>query len=69
MKTKSALLKAAMSTKAKASKVIKIQTAPFDAADYLDDNETIAAEQHRALTGPDPDVFLCQSKASPEPTA
>jgi probable addiction module antidote protein len=62
MKTKSAPLKALASTKAKASKVIKIETAPFDAADYLDDNETIAAYLSAALTDPDPDVFLVAVK-------
>jgi probable addiction module antidote protein len=62
MKTKSAPLKAASSVKAKASKVIKIETAPFDAADYLNDNETIAAYLSAALTDPDPDVFLVAVK-------
>ena len=62
MKTKSAPLKAVSSAKAKASKSIKIETAPFDAADYLDDNETIAAYLSAALTDPDPDVFLMAVK-------
>ena len=62
MKTKSAALKALASTKAKVSKAIKIETAPFDAADYLDDNETIAAYLTAALTDPDPDVFLVAVK-------
>ena len=62
MKTKSAPLKAASSAKAKVSKMIKIETAPFDAADYLDDNETIAAYLSAALTDPDPDVFLVAVK-------
>ncbi|MBO0612982.1 addiction module antidote protein [Thiothrix fructosivorans] len=31
---------------------------PFDAADYLDDEETIAAYLSEALEDPDPDVFL-----------
>ena len=62
MRTKSAPLKAASSAKAKASKAIKIETAPFDAADYLDDNETIAAYLTAALTDPDPDVFLVAVK-------
>ena len=62
MKTKSAPLKALGSAKVRASKVIKIETAPFDAADYLDDNETIAAYLSAALTDPDPDVFLVAVK-------
>ena len=62
MKTKSAPLKAASSTKTKTSKIIKIETAPFDVADYLDDNETIAAYLSAALTDPDPDVFLMAVK-------
>jgi probable addiction module antidote protein len=32
--------------------------APFDAADYLDDEETIAEYLTAALENPDPDVFL-----------
>ena len=32
--------------------------APFDAADYLDDEETIAEYITAALEDPDPDVFL-----------
>ena len=55
MKTKPALRKVA-------SKTIKIETAPFDVADYLDDNETIAAYLSAALTDPDPDVFLVAVK-------
>ncbi len=62
MKTKSVPLKVASSAKAKAAKVIKIETAPFDAADYLDDNETIAAYLSAALTDPDPNVFLIAVK-------
>lgn len=62
MKTKSAPLKAASSVKAKAGEAIKIKIAPFDAADYLDDNETIAAYLSAALTDPDPDVFLMAVK-------
>lgn len=31
---------------------------PFDVADYLDDEETIAAYLTEALNDPDPDVFL-----------
>ena len=62
MKTKSAPLKATSSAKAKSSKAIKVKTAPFDAADYLDDNETIAAYLSAALTDPDPDVFLVAVK-------
>ena len=34
------------------------QFAPFDAADYLDDEETIAAYITAALEDPNPDVFL-----------
>ena len=62
MKTKSSPLKATSSAKAKSSKDIKVETAPFDAADYLDDNETIAAYLSAALTDPDPDVFLVAVK-------
>jgi len=35
-----------------------VKTAPFDAADYLDDEETIAEFLTAALDDPDPDVFL-----------
>ena len=62
MKTKSAPPKATSSAKAKSSKAIKVKTAPFDAADYLDDNETIAAYLSAALSDPDPDVFLLAVK-------
>jgi len=34
------------------------QFAPFDAADYLDDEETIAEYITAALENPNPDVFL-----------
>ena len=34
------------------------QFAPFDAADYLDDDETIAEYLSAALEDPNPDVFL-----------
>jgi len=34
------------------------QFAPFDAADYLDDEETIAEYITAALEDPNPDVFL-----------
>ena len=34
------------------------QFAPFDAADYLDDEETIAQYITAALEDPNPDVFL-----------
>jgi DNA-binding phage protein len=44
-----------MKTKAASLKIIKIKTTPFDAADYLDDNETIAAYLSAALT--DPRIF------------
>jgi probable addiction module antidote protein len=36
----------------------KIETAPFDAADYLDDEETIAEYLTAALEDPNPDIFL-----------
>ena len=36
----------------------KVQTAPFDAADYLDDEETIAEYLTVALEDPNPDLFL-----------
>lgn len=36
----------------------KIKTAPFDAADYLDDEETIAEYLSSALEDPNPDIFL-----------
>ena len=35
-----------------------IKVAPFDAADYLDDEETIAEYLTAALEDPNPDVFL-----------
>jgi len=34
------------------------QFSPFDAADYLDDEQTIAHYITAALEGPNPDVFL-----------
>ena len=36
----------------------KIETAPFDAADYLDDEETVAEYLTAALEDPNPDIFL-----------
>ena len=36
----------------------KIKTALFDAADYLDDEETIAEYLTAALEDPNPDIFL-----------
>ena len=36
---------------------------PFDVADYLDNEETIAAYLTGALEDPDPDVFLMAVKA------
>jgi probable addiction module antidote protein len=36
----------------------KVQTKPFDAADYLDDEETIAEYLTAALEDPNPDLFL-----------
>lgn len=35
---------------------------PFDAADYLDDDETIAAYISASLEEDDPDAFLCALK-------
>ena len=35
-----------------------VKTAAFDAADYLNDEETIAAYLTAALEDPNPDVFL-----------
>jgi probable addiction module antidote protein len=35
---------------------------PFDAADYLDDEETISAYLTAALNDPDPDAFLVAVK-------
>ncbi len=35
---------------------------PFDAADYLDDDETIAAYLNATLEEDDPDAFLCALK-------
>jgi len=37
---------------------MKIETAPFDAADYLDDEETIAEYLTAALEDPNPDILL-----------
>jgi len=36
----------------------KLETALFDAADYLDDEETIAKYLTAALEDPNPDIFL-----------
>jgi len=36
----------------------KLETALFDAADYLDDEETIAEYLTAALEDPNPDIFL-----------
>ena len=41
---------------------MKIKTAPFDAADYLDDEETIAEYLTAALEDPNPDMFLVAVK-------
>jgi probable addiction module antidote protein len=41
---------------------MKITTAPFDAADYLTDDETIAEYISAALEDPDPDMFLVAVK-------
>jgi probable addiction module antidote protein len=62
MKAKSDRLKVASSAQIRSSKAIKITTAPFDTADYLDDNETVAAYLSAALTDPDSDVFLVAVK-------
>lgn len=41
---------------------MKITTAPFDAADYLTDDETVAEYISAALEDPDPDMFLVAVK-------
>lgn len=41
---------------------MKTKTAPFDAADYLDDKETIAEYLTAALEDPNPDLFLTAIK-------
>lgn len=41
---------------------MKSETAPFDAADYLDDDETIAEYLTAALEDPNPDMFLVAVK-------
>ena len=41
---------------------MKIETAPFDAADYLSDEETIAEYLTAALEDQDPDLFLVAVK-------
>ena len=41
---------------------MKIETAPFDAADYLTDEETIAEYLTAALEDPNPDMFLVAVK-------
>jgi probable addiction module antidote protein len=40
------------------AKTDQIETAPFDASDYLDNEETIAEYLSAALEDPDPDAFL-----------
>ena len=40
------------------AKTSKIDLAPFDASDYLDNEETIAEYLSAALEDPDPDAFL-----------
>ena len=40
------------------SKPDKLDLAPFDASDYLDNEETIAEYLAAALEDPDPDAFL-----------
>ena len=41
---------------------MKIETAPFDAADYLTDDDTIAEYLTAALEDPNPDAFLVALK-------
>lgn len=41
---------------------MKTKTAPFDAADYLGDKETIAEYLTAALEDPNPDLFLTAVK-------
>ena len=41
---------------------MSIRTAPFDAADYLTDEETIAEYISAAMEDPDPDVLLAAIK-------
>ncbi|PIX96826.1 MAG: putative addiction module antidote protein [Hydrogenophilales bacterium CG_4_10_14_3_um_filter_63_21] len=41
---------------------MKVETAPFDAADYLADEETIVEYLTAALEDPDPDMFLVAVK-------
>lgn len=41
---------------------MKIRTAPFDAADYLTDDETVAEYITAALEDTDPDAFLVALK-------
>lgn len=41
---------------------MKIETAPFDAADYLTDEDTIAEYLTAALEDPDSDMFLVAVK-------
>jgi probable addiction module antidote protein len=40
------------------NKTDKMELAPFDASDYLDNEETIAEYLAAALENPDPDAFL-----------
>ena len=40
------------------SKLDDLELAPFDASDYLDNEETIAEYLTAALENPDPDAFL-----------
>ena len=40
------------------NKADKLDLAPFDASDYLDNEETIAEYLAAALENPDPDAFL-----------
>lgn len=41
---------------------MKLKTEPFDVADYLDDDETIAQYLSAALEDPNPDMFLVAVK-------
>ena len=41
---------------------MSIETAPFDAADYLTDDETIEAYLTVAMEDPDPEIFPCRNE-------
>lgn len=40
------------------TRIRKVKLAPFDASDYLDNEETIAEYLRLALDNPDPNVFM-----------